>query len=122
MGTFHTKLRVEHVHKRSGFAVMRRALVDSGSELSWIPEKVLETIGVKREKKDVSFVMSNGQTVTRGTGFATLRASEHFTVDEVVFSEQGDETLLGARTLEGLNLLIDPARKRLMAAGPTPAA
>jgi hypothetical protein len=30
--------------------------------------------------------------------------------------------LLGARTLEGLNLLLDPRLKKLVAAGPVPAA
>jgi hypothetical protein len=30
--------------------------------------------------------------------------------------------LLGARTLEGLNLIIDPRKKKLVAAGPLPAA
>ena len=34
----------------------------------------------------------------------------------------GDLMLLGARSLEGLNLMVDPARKRLVASGPRPAA
>jgi hypothetical protein len=40
----------------------------------------------------------------------------------VVFAEPGDLLLLGARTLEGLNLIVDSGRKRLVAAGPVPAA
>ena len=44
------------------------------------------------------------------------------TVDEVVFAEKGDLLLLGSRTLEGLNLTIDPQRKKLVASGPVPAA
>jgi hypothetical protein len=43
-------------------------------------------------------------------------------VDEVVFAEKGDLFLLGARTLGGLNLRADPQKKRLVAAGPLPAA
>jgi len=66
--------------------------------------------------------MANGQTVTRSVGFAIIRYENMFTVDEVVFAEPGDLQLLGARTLEGLNLMIDPARKKLVAAGPMPAA
>jgi hypothetical protein len=46
----------------------------------------------------------------------------YFTVDEVVFAEEGDLLLLGARSLEGLNLMVDAARKKLVAAGPLPAA
>jgi len=48
--------------------------------------------------KDVSFVMANGQVVTRSVGFAILRYEKYFTVDEVVFAEKGDLLPLGART------------------------
>lgn len=55
-------------------------------------------------------------------GFAIVRLGGAFTVDEVVFGESGDQCLLGTRTLEGLNLTVDARRKRLLAAGPLPAA
>jgi hypothetical protein len=42
------------------------------------------------------------------------------TIDEVVFAEPGDLQILGARTLEGLNLTIDPARRQLVGSGPMP--
>ena len=45
-----------------------------------------------------------------------------FTVDEVVFAEKGDLLLLGARSLEGLSLTVDPRRKKLVAARPLLAA
>ena len=66
--------------------------------------------------------MANGEVITRSVGFAVLRVNKHFTIDEVVFAEPGDLLLLGARTLEGLNLTVDAGRKRLVAAGPVPAA
>ena len=75
-----------------------------------------------REKKDVAFVMANGQQVTRTVGFAILCVGKHFTIDVVVFAEEGDLLLLGARTLEGLNLIVNTQRKKLIAAGPIPAA
>jgi predicted aspartyl protease len=97
-------------------------MVDAGSEHTWAPSALLEQIGVACEKKDIAFVMANGQQVTRSVGFAVVEAGGNFTVDEVVFAEPGDLLLLGARSLEGLNLVVDPARKRLVAAGPLPAA
>jgi predicted aspartyl protease len=66
--------------------------------------------------------MANGEIVTRSVGFAILRVGNKFTIDELVFAEPGDLALLGARTLEGLNLTVDSARRRLVAAGPVPAA
>jgi predicted aspartyl protease len=122
MGTFHTKCRIENPVARTRFAVMPDLLVDTGSEYTWVPEQTLEKIGIRREKKDVAFVMANGQHVTRSVGFAIIRLDKFFTIDEVVFAEPSDLVILGARTLDGLNLTIDPARRRLMAAGPLPAA
>ena len=122
MGTFHVGCLVEnHVDRSKSFRVPK-LLVDSGSEYTWLPTAKLEHIGVKREKKDIQFVMANGQVVTRSVGFAILRVDRQFTIDEVVFAEPGDLALLGARSLEGLNLTVDSARKKLVAAGPLPAA
>jgi predicted aspartyl protease len=122
MGTFETSCTVRNVVDRSKDATIPRVLVDTGSEYTWLPRAVLESIDIEREKKDLAFVMANGQQVTRSVGFAIVHVEGHFTVDEVVFGEPGDLLLLGARTLEGLNLTIDPARKKLVAAGPLPAA
>ena len=122
MGTFHTKCKIENVADRSKSAVLPKVLVDTGSEYTWVPATTLEKIGINREKKDVLFIMANGQQVTRSVGFAIIRLDKNFTVDEVVFAEKGDLLLLGARSLEGLNLTVDTSRKRLVAAGPLPAA
>jgi predicted aspartyl protease len=122
MGTFYSKCKLENVADRSKSVVLSRLLVDNGSEYTWAPAKSLEKIGIDREKKDVLFVMANGQQVTRSVGFAIIRLDKHFTIDEVVFAERGDLLLLGARSLEGLNLTVDSRRKKLVAAGPLPAA
>ena len=122
MGTFHVGCKVENVSERKKSATLSKVLVDTGSEYTWVPEAVLEKLDIAREKKDLSFVMANGEQITRSVGFAIVRVGNAFTVDEVVFAEKGDLLLLGARTLEGLNLRIDPRQKKLVAAGPLPAA
>ena len=122
MDTFTVGCRIENsVHRERGVAVAKM-LVDSGSEFTWVSATILDRIGVSREKKDVEFVMANGQRITRSVGFAIVRVGKAFTVDEVVFAEKGDLLLLGARTLEGLNFVVDSRRKRLVAAGPVLAA
>ena len=122
MGTFRVGCRVENVVHRERSATVEKTLVDTGSEYTWLPQELLARLSIRREKKDVQFVMANGQTVTRSVGFAIIRIARHFTVDEVVFAEPGDLVLLGARTLEGLSLVVDQHRKKLVAAGPIPAA
>ena len=122
MGTFTTSCRVENHQNRERHFRLSKLRVDTGSEYTWVPSSRLEAIGVRREKKDVHFMMANGEVVTRNVGFAILRVAGEFTIDEVVFAEPGALLLLGARTLEGLNLTVDAGRKRLVAAGPRPAA
>ena len=122
MGTFTVGCRVENSVDRTRRVAIPRVLVDTGSEYTWVPATMLEKIGIAREKKDIEFVMANGQRVTRSVGFAIIRVEKSFTIDEVVFAEKGDLLLLGARSLEGLNLTVDPRRKKLVAAGPMPAA
>jgi predicted aspartyl protease len=122
MGIFYSACKIENVKDRDRSLVIPKLQVDTGGEYTWIPEASLEKIGIRREKKDLPFVMANGQQVTRSIGFAIIRLDKYFTVDEIVFAEKGDLLLLGARTLEGLNLSFDPRRKRLVAAGPLPAA
>ena len=122
MGAFYIGCRIENIARRAIGVRLPKLLVDTGSEYTWVPEGTLEKLGIQREKKDLEFTMANGQRVTRSVGFAIVRVDKYFTVDEVVFAEKGDLLLLGARTLEGLNLTIDPRKKKLVAAGPLPAA
>ena len=122
MGAFHVGCSIEnHVHrKRTERAT--RALVYTGSEHTWISERTLQRIGGVPEKEEVAFIMPNGQTVTRSVECVVIRLGEHFTIDEVVFARKGDLQLLGARTLEGLNLRVDAGVKKLVSAGPPPVA
>jgi predicted aspartyl protease len=93
-------------------------LVDTGSDYTWIPETALKRIGVAEQKRDLAFTMANGQVISRNVGFAIIRVNGTFTIDEVVFAQRGDLSLLGARTLEGLNLRVDAKNKKLVAGGP----
>jgi predicted aspartyl protease len=122
MGTFTTSCIIENNIDRSQSIIIPNVMVDTGSELSWISSQELEKIGIQREKKDLTFVMANGQRITRSVGFAIIRIENNFTIDEVVFAEEGDLVLLGARTMEGMNLMVDPAKKKLVASGPLPVA
>jgi predicted aspartyl protease len=114
--------KIENPTDRTRSLVIPKLLVDTGSEYTWVSERSLERIGISREKKDVAFVLANGQEVTRSVGFAIIRLDKFFTIDEILFGEPGDLQLLGARTLEGLNLVIEPSQRRLVATGPLPAA
>lgn len=118
MGAFYVSCIVENHAHPGRKARAPKLLVDSGSECTWISERTLRKVGVKPVKKDVGFIMANGNPITRNIGFAILRIGKAFTTDEVVFAQKGDLQLLGARTLEGMNLRVDSRRKKLVAGGP----
>jgi predicted aspartyl protease len=89
-------------------------MVDTGSEVSWLPKKELLDIGVMSEGKK-RFAMANKQIIERDIGYAILTAEGYTTVDEVVFAEEGDMSLLGVRTLEGFSVMVDNIGHRFVA-------
>ncbi len=121
MGTFRTDVEIENPAKPGARRTITNALVDTGAELSWFPRTVLEELGVERLKL-WHFRQADGTVLARWTGAVRLGVADVWTVDEVVFGEPRDLVLLGARSLEGLNLRVEPATKRLVDAGPAPAA
>lgn len=121
MGTFRVDVEVENPLRPGERRVLRAVLVDTGAELSWFPTDVLESLGIERRKRS-QFRQADGTVLTRWTGLASLYLAGTWTGDEVVFGEPGDLVILGSRSLEGLNLRIDPVRKQLVDAGPAPAA
>ena len=117
METFRISLSIEHPGRRGLLRPLNEVLVDTGSELTWIPRDVLEDLGIRVERR-CSFVLADGQVVERDVGFAIVHVERARTADIVVFAESGDLIQLGARSLLGLNLRIDPRTRRLVDAGP----
>ena len=121
MGTFRIDIELENPTQPGARQAVPGALVDTGSELSWIPAGVLDALGIERFEQR-RFRQADGTIVVRWAGPAFLHVEGKRATDDVVFGESGDLVLLGARTLEGLNVRIDPVSKRLVDAGPVPAA
>lgn len=117
MGMFRTTIAVESVAQRGVVRYISDTLVDTGSELTWIPRAVLESVGVSVERRR-AFIVADGRRVERDIGYAIIHVGESATVDEVVFAEDSDFALLGVRSLEGLNLRVDVVTKQLVDAGP----
>jgi predicted aspartyl protease len=118
MGVFRVDCEIVNPRQPRRAARVRKVLVDSGSEFTWVPGELLDRTGIRVVKKDQQFLMANRQTVTRSVGYAIVRAAGFETIDEVVFGEPGDLSLLGSRTLEGFGAHVDARNKRLVAAGP----
>lgn len=121
MGTFRIDLEMENPLHPGRRRVVSGVLVGTGASSSWIPTRILESLGVHR-LKTMRFRQANGTILERWMGPASFCISGIWTPDDVVFGEPGDLTLLGARSLTGLNLRVDPKSQTLVDAGPIPAA
>lgn len=121
MGLFRVDIAVENPGRPGERRPVASVLVDTGAELSWIPATVLDPLGIERYEQR-RFRQANGTVLERWTGHALIYAAGKRTADDVVFGEPGDLVLLGSRTLEGLNVRVEPVTKQLVDAGPAPAA
>src|SRR5689334_11923865 len=111
MGTFRISIAVEHPAHRGNRVSITDVLVDTGSEFTWVPSAVLQQLGIERERTQ-RFLIADARVLERGIGIAIVHAEGTLTPDWVVFAESGDMTLLGAHSLEGLNLRVDRSEER----------
>ena len=121
MGTFRIDVEVENPGRSGERRLFRQVLVDTGAELSVLPRHLLAELGITAYKA-IRFRQADGTTFTRSIGRAFILAAGTATNDDVVLGEPDDLLLLGARTLEGLNVRIDPVSRQLVDAGPMPLA
>ena len=121
MGTFRIDIQIENPARPGQRRAVANALVDTGAELSWVPSDVLESLEIERYIK-LRFRQADGTVLERWIGAAFVHAVGKRTTDDVVFGERGDLVLLGDRSIEGLNLRVEPVSKRLVDAGPVLAA
>jgi predicted aspartyl protease len=121
MGTFRVDIEIENPAHPGERRALHSVLVDTGAELSWVPADILQSLGIEPHSM-WHFRQADGTLLERWAGGAIVHVAGKRTNDDVVFGQPGDLTLLGARTLEGLNFRIEPVTRSLVDAGPAPAA
>ena len=111
MGTFKWPLRVSSMDGQQVRDI--EATVDTGAAYTTLPasllrELVVEPMGQRR------FLLADGRRVDMdyGRAWATINGDSEVTI--VVFGEDDAPALLGAYTLEGLALAVDPTSQRLV--------
>ena len=111
MGLTYVTLRLRK-HEESEDSVEAQFLVDSGAAYTVAPADILRQLGIKpRETR--SFILANGEKISRQVGNAYLELGENAGYSKVIFGEEGDSNLLGVVTLEGLGLIFDPIKREL---------
>jgi len=94
-------------------AITVDCLVDTGAAYSQLPRSALRSIGVQ-PFDERRFVMADGRRGTCQVGKAEFHVNGRQTPSLVVFAEEDAPALLGAMTLEGLGLGVDPLARRLV--------
>ncbi len=117
MGIFRTTIAIQPLDGSQEPCVLHDVLVDTGSEYTWVSGAVLESLGVQRQRVQ-RFQLADGSVITREVGFAIVHAGGTYAPDLVVFAEPSDSVLLGAHSIEGMNLKLDLASRQLVPAGP----
>ena len=119
--TFRITVGIESHLRRGQVEEIPGVLVDTGADATWIPRSVLERLGIRPERKE-KYKTATGETVEREVGYAIVHAAGRECNDHVVFGEPHDTLILGARSLDGLNVKVDTKEMRLVDAGPIIAA
>lgn len=121
MGTFRVDVEIENPVRADRRIRVPSVLVDTGAEFGWFPASVLDDLGIRRRML-MQFRQADGSVLERWFGDVRIFVAGTEAIDHVVFGEPNDMVLLGAHSLEGLNLRVEPVARRLVDAGPVPAA
>lgn len=90
-------------------------MVDTGASYTVVPASMLRDLGVQAIDK-IRLTLADGREIEMDMGEARATINERSIPTLVVFGEDDARALLGAYTLEGLRLAVDPANGRLVPA------
>ena len=111
MGTFNWPMRISNLDGQQSRDV--EATVDTGAAYTTLPASLLREIGVAPTGKR-RFLLADGRRMQMDYGEARATVNGESATTLVVFGEEGAPPLLGAYTLEGLALAVDPVEQRLV--------
>ena len=111
MGTFTWPLRISSMDGQQGRDI--EATVDTGASFTTLPGGLLRELGVEATGKR-GFLVADGRRIEMEYGEARATINGDSVTTIVVFGEDEAPALLGAYTLEGLALAVDPEAQRLV--------
>lgn len=106
MGTFDWPIRLDSLDGTRSLHL--DALVDTGAGYTMVPSTLLRELGVQ-PSGEVELVLADGHRAVYDMGEARATVDGRSIPTIVVFADNGTRPLLGAYTLEGLRLTVDPA-------------
>ena len=111
MGSFSVEIGVGDI--RAERWTTMDALVDTGAFMTAVPASILNSLGVtpfgKRRVR-----LGDGRVKEMDYGQTWIRVDGQEIVTFILFNEEGSTPALGAYTLEGLLLVVDPVDQQLI--------
>jgi len=114
MGTFFTEVQLASPARPARREIVK-LLVDSGSLYTWVSAAILRDLGVQPTERR-RLLTIEGRALDRGAAEVLITLEGRTLHTLCVFGEPGDLGVLGAYTLEGFGLAIDPVQRRLIPA------
>ena len=111
MGTFSWPIRITSMDSQQ--AIELEATVDTGAAYTRLPGQLLRDLAIEPMGRR-RFLIADGRRIEMEYGQAWATIGEDSVVTIVVFGEDQAPPLLGAYTLEGLALAVDPVEQRLV--------
>ena len=111
MGTFSWPLRISSMDGQQTQDI--EATVDTGAAYTTLPASLLRELGVEPMGKR-RFLLADGRRIEMDYGEARAIVDGESVTTLVVFGDDDAPALLGAYTLEGLALAVDPVEQRLV--------
>lgn len=111
MGTFYWPMEISSPDGTRWETV--QALVDTGASHTVLPASMLHRLGVV-PFRTVLYRIGDGRRVEREIGETKIRVNGLQSTRIVVFGDEDIPPLLGADTLQGILLAVDPVEERLV--------
>ena len=111
MGTFSVNIEIGSPEGAQFESLL--ALVDTGASYTTLPAEMLGRLRVVPSERR-QFQLADDTIVERDVGLTQVRINGRVMPTLVVFEPVGTVALLGAYTLEGFGLGVDPVRRRLV--------
>ena len=111
MGLIYTDIRLSNPTGDPERTV--EALVDTGSLYTTVPASLLEEIGTERIRQ-MRFELADGSFMETDVGVAVIAIDGHEAATIVAFGPEGVEPLLGAMSLQQLEMAVDMKNERLV--------
>lgn len=114
MGVFSWPMQIAAMDRRNSLEI--EATVDTGARYSVVPADLLQQLGVKPDRRGL-FELGDGRRVEIDIGQAWATIKGVSAVTPAIFGMEGTDPLLGAMTLQILNLAVDAPSERLVPGG-----